>query len=92
MSTRSIVVPVQLDVTVKLTPEQLAEQLAKFYDSEFVSFFNELVLHMRPSELGTKISSAMSYDRADKKTLDKSARYLLRDLAEIIRNSEVSNA
>lgn len=93
MSTRNIVVPVQLDVTVKVSPEQLAEQVGKFYDSEFVSFFNELVLHIRPSELGAKITSAMSYDRADKKLLAKSARYLLRDLAEIIRdNSEAENA
>lgn len=93
MSNRNIVVPVQLDVTVKVSPEQLAEQVGKFYDSEFVSFFNELVLHIRPSDLGAKITSAMSYDRTDKKLLAKSARYLLRDLAEIIRdNSEADNA
>ncbi|MBL3522831.1 hypothetical protein IM876_09160 [Serratia plymuthica] len=93
MSNRNIIVPMKIEVTVKLTPEQLAEQVGKFYDSEFVSFFNELVAHIRPSELGEKITSAMSRERTDKKMLDRSARYLLRDLAEIIRdNSEADNA
>jgi hypothetical protein len=87
MSNRNITVPVQLDVTVKLTPEQLAEQFANFYDSEFVSFFNELVLHMRPSELGSKISSAMSRVRTDNKTLNGSARTLLQDFAATINDN-----
>lgn len=92
MSNRNIVVPVQLDVTVKLTPEQLAEQFSKMYDSELVAFFNELPTLNHPVEFSAKLISALSHERTDNKTLNKSARYLLQDLAATIRESEVNNA
>ncbi|CAI1818873.1 Uncharacterised protein [Serratia quinivorans] len=87
MSNRNIVVPVQLDVTVKLTPEQLAEQFSKLYDSELVIFFNELPTLNHPVEFGAKIIAALSHERTDNKTLNRSARYLLQDLADTIRDS-----